>query len=153
MAGADRIGGILYHHEEAQPPVMTAERVLGEAHLPVVDEHFLTALPDWLRDVLHGCTSGAISEAWTVLAQLLANAYRHAAPPYLVRVTAERQGFLIRLAVTDGSGRGGAAWDLRRGLRVVRGLCPSWGVTPDAGDGAHGKTVWAELLVLVPPRQ
>lgn len=122
--------------------------VLGEAHFPVADKGFLTALPEWVRDALTGCTPGAAGEARAVLTELLGNAFRHAAPPYRLRVTAERRGFLIRLAVTDGTGRGPSAWRLGRGLRVVRGLCPNWGITPD---GVDGKTVWAELPVLVPP--
>lgn len=128
------------------------EHLLGEARLPAADQDFVTNLPDRLDQTLDGCTQGAIREAHTVLTELLTNAFRHAAPPYRVRLTAQHDGLLVRIAVTDGTGRSTEPWTLRRGLHVVRELCPSWGITPDPVDGTLGKTVWAELPVLVPPR-
>jgi hypothetical protein len=127
------------------------ERPLGEVHLNGVELRFRSRLHIWLRDPLDGCTPGAVREACVVVGELLANAYRHATPPYRVRLTTTRRGHLIRLAVTDGAPGRADRWRLGRGLHVVRGLCPQWGVVPDLVNGVHGKTVWAELPVMVPP--
>ena len=130
-------------------------RVLDEVHLAVVEPRFSTGLHAWVRDTLDGCTAGAIREAGTVLGELVTNAFRHAAPPFLVRLTTSRGGHLIRLTVADGVPGDAGRWRLGRGLLIVRGLCPRWGVTPDRLDSVScavdGKTVWAELPVMVPP--
>ncbi len=135
----------------------TAPGVAG--HLPAVirlaaaDPGFRAALPTWLRAPLDGCTPGAVREAAIVLGELVGNAFDHAAPPYTVAVAVRARGHLIRLAVTDGSPGGAEGWRLGRGLRVVRGMCPRWGVDPaPLGGVVVGKTVWALLHVLVPPR-
>lgn len=129
-----------------------AGRLPAEIHLATVDPVFRAGLSTWLRAPLDGCTPGAIREAAVVLGELVANAFAHAAPPYRVGVTGRSRGHLIRLAVTDGSPGGADEWRLGRGLRVVRGVCPRWGVEPARVRGeVAGKTVWAMLPVLVPP--
>jgi hypothetical protein len=129
--------------------------VLDEVHLAVAESCFPTMLHMWLCEELDGCTRGAIREATTVLRELVINAFTHAAPPYRMRLSASRTGHLIRLAVTDGGSADTREWRVGRGLLIVRGLCPRWGVMPDQVDGAtgtvDGKTVWAELPVMVPP--
>lgn len=105
-------------------------------------------LPGWLATPLRGCTRGVLREAAYVLTELLTNAHRHAAPPYRMWVAARSGGHLIRLAVDDGVAPPATPWPFGKGLFVVRGLCPGWGVEA-AGDG---KTVWADLPVLVAPR-
>ena len=122
-------------------------RVLGEARLTDADEEFVTGLRHWLETPLRGCTPGAVREASIVLGELVTNAYRHAAPPFEVLLTLPRPGTAVRLEVHDGAASPATGWSLGRGLLVVRGLCPDWGVEhhPD------GKAVWAELPVLVPP--
>ena len=121
--------------------------------LTAADPGFLARLPTWLRAPLDGCTPGAIREAAAVLGELVGNAYEHAEPPYSVAVAVRSRGHLVRLAVTDGSRGDAAAWGLGRGLRVVRGTCTRWGVDPVLlGGVVAGKTVWALLPVLVPPR-
>ncbi len=104
-------------------------------------------LPEWLATALRGCTTGVVREAVYVLTELLANARRHAVPPYRVWVAARQGGHLIRLAVEDGVAPPEKPWPLGKGLFVVRGLCPGWGVEP----AGTGKTVWADLPVLVGP--
>lgn len=126
-------------------------QALDELHLEETEPHFLTGLHTWLRTALDGCTPGAIREAGTVLEELVTNAFRHAGPPYRVRLTASRGGHLIRLAVADGTPGDSDGWRLGRGLVIVRGLCLRWGVTPDQLDGTAGKTIWADLQVMVPP--
>ncbi|MFC4857741.1 ATP-binding protein [Actinophytocola glycyrrhizae] len=136
----------------------TAPGVVGrlptEIRLATVDPGFRAALSTWLRAPLDGCTPGVIREAAFVLGELVANAFDHAAPPYRVRVADRSAGHIIRLAVTDSSPGRADAWPLGRGLRLVRGMCPRWGVEQarDAGGAVAGKTVWALLPVLVPPR-
>jgi hypothetical protein len=126
-------------------------QVLAELHLVVAEPRFLTGLHAWLRTALDGCTPGAIREAGTVLGELVANAFRHAAPPYQVRLTTSGGGHLIRLAVAEGTSGDAGGWRLGRGLVIVRGLCLRWGVTPYHLDGAAGKTIWADLQVMAPP--
>jgi two-component sensor histidine kinase len=122
--------------------------LLAELDLAATESSSRTTLHTWLRDPLDGCTPGAIREAATVLGELVSNAVSHAAPPYRVRLTTSRRGHLIRLAVADSTPGDSDPWPVGRGLRIVRGLCPRWGVQVD---GADGKTVWAELTVMVPP--
>ncbi len=130
-----------------------AGRLPEEIRLAAADPGFRTGLPTWLRGPLDGCTPGAIREAAIVLGELVANAFDHASPPYTVAVAVRSRGHHIRLAVTDGSPGGADGWRLGRGLRVVRGMCPKWGVDPALlGGVVAGKTVWALLHVLVPPR-
>lgn len=136
-------------------PPGSVGRALDEVHLAAAETRFPAGLHGWLRDTLDGCTHGAIREAGTVLGELVTNAFRHAAPPYRVRLTTSRRGHLIRLAVADGAPGDAGGWRLGRGLLIVRGLCPQWGVMPDqvgtASGTVDGKTVWAELPVMVPP--
>lgn len=126
-------------------------RPLAEIHLAAVEPRFLAGLHAWLRVPLDGCTPGVVREAAVVLGELVANAFRHAVPPFRVRVASRSSGHLIQLAVTDGTPDRADAWQLGRGLFVVRGMCPQWGVEPDRVSGVDGKTVWARLSVLVPP--
>lgn len=124
-------------------------RILDEIHLAAAEPHFPAALRTWIRDTLDGCTSGAIGEATVVLDALVTNAFRHAVPPYRVRLAAARRGHMIQLAVADGTPDKADGWRLGRGLIIVRGLCTRWGTVPHQPAG--GKTVWAELPVMIPP--
>lgn len=123
---------------------MTA-RVLAEATLDTADDLFLAGLRRWVAATMEGCTRGAIQEASIVLVELLANAYRHAEPTYAVSLAASRHAVILR--VDDGSAPPERPWAVGKGLLIVRGLCPRWGVEPTAA----GKRVWAELPVLVAP--
>ena len=128
-----------------------ARRLPAEIHLAAADPGFRGGLSTWLRAPLEGCTPGAIREAAVVLGELVGNAFDHASPPYRVRVAGRSSGHLIRLSVTDASPGPVDGWLLGRGLRLVRGMCPQWGVEPARLRGVAGKTVWAQLRVLVPP--
>jgi len=123
------------------------DRVLAEAHVPTGDARFLSGLSAWLAEPLSGCTQGVIREAAIVLGELLTNAYQHADPPYRVWLTVRSRGHLVRLSVDDSGQPPPAPWPPGKGLFVVRGLCPDWGVDPTP----TGKTVWGELPVLVGP--
>lgn len=115
--------------------------LLGETSLTGADDAFLAGLDDWLAAPLRGCRVGARREATIVLRELVANAYRHAEPPFAVRLTLPPPGAAVRMEVHDSTASPGTGWPLGKGLFVVRGLCPDWGVEhrPD------GKAVWAEL--------
>lgn len=128
---------------------MTTSRgaVLGEATLACADRGFRADLLHWAARRLPGCTPGAIREAAIVLGELLTNAYHHGEPPFRVSITARRRGHLLRLAVDDAATAPHTPWSPGKGLFVVRGLCRRWGVHPTPA----GKTVWADLPVLVPP--
>ncbi|MGH3737020.1 MAG: ATP-binding protein [Micromonosporaceae bacterium] len=120
---------------------------LARADLTERDPAFRAGLRDWVRRHLHGSTPGAVREAAVVLDELLGNAYRHARPPYRVRLAVLRDGHLLWLEVDDAVAYPETGWSMGRGLLTVRGLCPDWGVTPLP----DGKTVWAELFLLRPP--
>lgn len=130
-------------------------RVLDEVHLAAAEPGLLAGPHAWMRDVLDGCTPGAIREASTVVVELVANAFHHAAPPYRVRLTTSRGGHLLRFAVSDGSPGDAREWRLGRGLIIVQGLSSRWGTVPTRVHGAastvDGKTIWADLPVMVPP--
>lgn len=128
---------------------MTTPRgsLLGEADLSSADRAFRADLLHWTARVLPGCTPGVIREAAIVIGELLTNAYSHGEPPFRVSISAHRGGHLLRLAVDDGATAPHTTWSPGKGLFVVRGLCRTWGVQPNP----TGKTVWAELPVLVPP--
>ena len=121
------------------------DRLLAETRLPTADELFLAGLSRWVAKPLRGCTRGAIQEANIVLGELLSNAYRHASGPYGVRLTATMDA--VRLRVEDGGAVPAEPWAVGKGLLIVRGLCPRWGVEAST----RGKAVWAELPVLVAP--
>ena len=129
-------------------PPRPGGRQLAEARLAMVDARFLADLHTWLRAPLDGCTQGTVRAVGSVVGELVANAFRHAEPPYRVLLATTRYGNLLRMAVTDGTPGTADQWRLGRGLRVVRDLSRRWGVMPDE---ATGKTVWAELPVTVPP--
>lgn len=122
-------------------------RVLVEARLEEVDPAFLTGLRAWLVRPLDGCTPGVVKEVAIVVGELVANAFRHAKPPFTVRLTLPRPGRVVRMEVHDGAAPAPTAWPAGKGLFVVRGLCPDWGVEPRK----DGKAVWAELPILVAP--
>ena len=105
----------------------------------VVDPGF--DVNDWLAGVVAG---GALAEATLVLTELLGNAAKHASGPYSVTVV--QRALVLRLEVRDESGAGSLPWVVGKGLLVVRGLFPEWGVVDHGG----AKTVWAELPILMP---
>jgi hypothetical protein len=127
--------------------VSPGTRVLASARLPGPDPEFLAGLRRWLEAPLHGCTPGAVREAAVVLGELLGNAFRHAQPPFAVEVSLPSPGTAVRLEVRDGTPSATTGWPLGRGLLLVRRLCPDWGIEHDT----DGKSVWAELPVLVAP--
>lgn len=116
---------------------------LADVRLAAVDPRFLARLHVWLRAPLEGCTQGTTRAAGVVVGELVANAFRHAAAPYRVRLTTTRYGNLLRMAVTDSTPGTAQRWRPGRGLHTVRELCRRWGVVSEA----TGKTVWAELPV------
>jgi hypothetical protein len=139
--------------DAAEPATRSFGRVLDEVMMG--EPHFPGDLRGWSRSTLDGCTAGAIREAGTVLEELVANAFHHAVPPYRIRLSTSSGGHLVRLTVTDGTPGKMDDWRLGRGLLIVGGLCRRWGVTADrlavASGTVDGKTVWAQLPVLVPP--
>jgi hypothetical protein len=106
---------------------------------------FLNDATDWLADAITGCAEGAVHEATFVLTELLANAAKHAPGPYTVTVI--QSALVVRIEVRDEAGAGPRPWPVGKGLLVVRGLCPAWGVS----DLGTAKTVWAELPILMMP--
>jgi len=106
-------------------------------------------------ELAHLLPTELLVDAAAVLAELVANAVRHARPlpGGVVRVAAAIQvglhgAVLVRVRVTDGGAphqpaERSASPDAvnGRGLRIVSALAAKWGVEPDGS----GTCVWAEL--------
>jgi anti-sigma regulatory factor (Ser/Thr protein kinase) len=104
----------------------------------------------------HGLTA-LTPTAELLAAELLANAHRHTAGPYALRLRSAEPGRL-RVAVWDadprvppGFANGGVQGagtpvdaESGRGLHLVRACADSCGVSPMWGLGAPGKLLWAE---------
>jgi len=88
-----------------------------------------------------------------VVSELATNAVLHARTPFEVRANV-LDGY-VRIEVHDGTQRTPVRRHFSdqatsgRGLRLVEELCEAWGVDPDVDGG--GKTVWAEVSLLLPP--
>jgi serine/threonine-protein kinase RsbW len=97
-----------------------------------------------------GVGEEVVDDAEIVIAELVANALRHARPltDGSVRVRWKTKGGVVEVEVSDGGGPSvprpapQALWSTSgRGLRIVRSLAHEWGVLDDKG----GRTVWASL--------
>ena len=95
-------------------------------------------------------TLDVIEEAESVVAELVANAVRHARPlaDGCVRVRWKVKNGLVEVEVRDGGStstprpvRSSPLAARGRGLRIVRSLAHEWGVQ----DEHNGRTVWAAL--------
>jgi serine/threonine-protein kinase RsbW len=105
-----------------------------------------------------------VDEAESVVAELVANAVRHAdcLPDGSVRLHWWTRDGVVEIEVTDGGGRthprplpqARSQWAVSgRGLRIVRSLAHEWGVIDGVGggpgmsgpSGSAGHTVWASL--------
>lgn len=91
-----------------------------------------------------------IDEAESVVAELVANAARHARPlaDGCVRIRWKVKGEAVEVEVRDGGSETmprparPSPWALRgRGLRIVRSMAHEWGVQEES----NGRTVWAAL--------
>lgn len=124
----------------AQPP--GAGRLLGEIRFAELDAVFLMNLRGWLARPLRGRGPDEVRDVTIVLGELLTNAFRHAEPPFAIRLTAPADRAGIRVEVCDGTASPAPDWPLGRGLLIVRDICPHWGVVSRPG----GKIVWAETV-------
>ena len=100
--------------------------------------------------VTRGVTHDVVDEAEIVVAELVANAVRHAKPlsDGAIRVHWKVKHNVVEVEVSDGGGDTvphpcpPTTWGPSgRGLRIVRSLAHEWGVIEDP----HGRTVWASL--------
>ena len=117
------------------------EHVLGEARLAEIDPVLLMDLRGWLERPLGDATPQVFRDVTIVVGELLTNAFRHAEPPYAVRLAVPRLGRGVRVEVGDSTVSPTAGWPLGKGLLVVRDLCAGWGVE----HRSDGKIVWADV--------
>jgi anti-sigma regulatory factor (Ser/Thr protein kinase) len=104
-----------------------------------------------VEDLLgRGVAHEVIDEAEIVVAELVANAVRHAKPlsDGAIRVHWKVKNNVVEVEVSDGGGLTAprpsppTTWGPNgRGLRIVRSLAHEWGVVEDP----NGRTVWASL--------
>jgi anti-sigma regulatory factor (Ser/Thr protein kinase) len=120
----------------------SASPVLAEATFPAVDVAFLLDLRGWLAAPLSDAAPRLVREVAVVLGELLTNAFRHAGPPYVARLTVPPPGRTVRVEVEDGS-PSCPGWTLGRGLLIVRDVCREW----DVESRPPGKVAWAEVPV------
>lgn len=97
-----------------------------------------------------GVRNQVVDEAESVVAELVANAVRHARPlpDGCVRVRWKVKAGAVEVEVRDGGGeteprpvRTSPMASRGRGLRIVRSMAHEWGVL----DETNGRTVWAAL--------
>jgi len=117
------------------------ERVLGQARLAEIDPVLLMDLRGWLERPLGDATPQVYRDVTIVVGELMTNAFRHAEPPFDVRLAVPLSGRGVRVEVGDSTVSPATGWPLGKGLLIVRDLCAGWGVErrPD------GKVVWAEV--------
>jgi hypothetical protein len=125
-------------------PQQHTDLLLAETCFADIDPAFLLDIRGWLEQPLRGCSPQVVREVATVLGELTANAFRHAVPPFAVRLTIPRLGRTIRIEVYDGTASPTTGWPLGRGLLIVRDICPDWGVE----HRADGKIAWADVPAL-----
>jgi hypothetical protein len=125
----------------AQPPPVGS--LLGEARFTDIDPEFLLDLRGWLDQPLRDHPPDTVRTVAVVLGELVANAFRHATPPFAARLTLPPPSQAICVEVHDSTPTTAVGWPLRRGLLIVRDLCPDWGVE----HRPPGKIVWAEIPV------
>jgi hypothetical protein len=126
-------------------PPSDADHILAETRFADIDPAFLLDVRGWLERRLRGRSPQVVREVATVLGELTANAFRHAGPPFAVRLTASRQSRTIRVEVHDSTASPTTGWPLGRGLLIVRDICPDWGVEHRRDEG---KVAWAEVPAL-----
>lgn len=97
-----------------------------------------------------GVAEDVVDDSEIVVAELVANALRHARPlaDGALRVRWKTKGGVVEVEVSDGGGPSvprpapQTLWATSgRGLRIVRSLAHEWGVLEDKS----GRTVWASL--------
>ncbi|WP_447001871.1 ATP-binding protein [Saccharothrix isguenensis] len=122
-------------------PRNSVDLVLPHNRLPAA--HLL----ELVADAVAGVDGDPLVNLQVVVAQLVANSYRHAAAPRRLRLCRLPDRDLVRVEVDDGSpsrlpvlGRFDTLAN-GRGLLMVNRLSVNWGHR----SGADGKTVWAEV--------
>ena len=125
-------------------PPQDADRLLAESRFAEIDPAFLLDVRGWLEQRLRGHSPRVVREVATVVGELAANAFRHAGPPFAVRLAVPRQGRAIRVEVHDSTASPMTGWPMARGLLIVRDICPDWGVE----HRVDGKVAWAEVPAL-----
>jgi anti-sigma regulatory factor (Ser/Thr protein kinase) len=102
-----------------------------------------------LADLLADLSAEVVSDAVTLISELVTNAVLHGQPP--VRISLHRTALTLRVAVDDRDPTVPESPDLPldptqvsgRGLFIVNRLATAWGV--DRHDAPAGKTVWFTL--------
>jgi anti-sigma regulatory factor (Ser/Thr protein kinase) len=99
---------------------------------------------------VRGVPREVVEESESVVAELVANAVRHAVslPDGTLRLHRQERDGVVEVEVTDGGGptrprplQHGALSVSGRGLRIVRSLAHEWGVV----ECPPGHTVWASV--------
>lgn len=122
--------------------------------IPAADDPPVDVVRCWVLDALATVSATARLRTALVVEELVANARRHARPPYVLRLVLGGEHRALRVFVDD------CAPDFRvprpgAGLALVDALSRTWGVE----QRARAKTVWAEVALdvpaagLVPPPQ
>ena len=134
---------------ESRPPLVHAS-----VRLAAVPESAATARTFVERTLRSWGCRDMIDDARVVVTELVSNVVRHAGTDLALIVDLDPVRDRVRIDVVDHADgevvlRGSTSADLGgRGLRLVDELSDGWGVERQQ----HGKCVWAEWRVDVPPR-
>lgn len=96
----------------------------------------------WLREHVDGRSAEEVLLVGTVVGELLDNARRYGAPPYVLQLAPVRRPDALVVRVRNGAVRHVGPWRTGAGLLVVDALAGQWGVV----SFAESTTVWAKLL-------
>ncbi|MBW4720484.1 ATP-binding protein [Saccharothrix obliqua] len=95
----------------------------------------------WLRERLDGWPDHEAAVVGVVAGELVRNAWRHGAAPYLLELRLDREQDVLVVSALDRPARRSRPWRLRAGLLLVDALAVRWGVE----SRADRTRVWAEL--------
>ncbi|WP_158853463.1 ATP-binding protein [Saccharothrix deserti] len=95
----------------------------------------------WLRERLDGWLDHEVLLVGTVVGELVDNARRYGAPPYVLELVLDRWTDALTIRVRNRAPRHTVGWSLGAGLLIVSTLTEQWGVV-SAGENT---TVWAKV--------
>ncbi|MFD0204399.1 MULTISPECIES: ATP-binding protein [Saccharothrix] len=95
----------------------------------------------WVRQRMVGWLGHEALLVGTVVGELLDNARRHGAAPYVLALSLDESGDELTIRVRSRERGHGAGWSFGAGLLIVDCLTGQWGVRSEA----TGTTVWAKV--------
>ncbi|MEU4746008.1 hypothetical protein AB0G02_36875, partial [Actinosynnema sp. NPDC023658] len=95
----------------------------------------------WLRDRMKGWHDHDVLLVGVVVGELLDNAQRYGAPPYVLELVLDQWVEALTIRLRNRAPRHSAGWTSGAGLLTVDALTEQWGVV----SAAEHTTVWAKI--------